>query len=143
VPVPDDDYDSRPFWGGLAEGCVVLQRCRSCTHQRFPRMPSCPWCGSPESDDLHHDGRGTIYSWVRVHRVLAFGADVLPYSIAAIDLEGGGRIFGRVDPPAAAVIGRAVRAVFHAHEDWTELRFAPDTDNDNDTDTDTDTGVSS
>jgi uncharacterized OB-fold protein len=49
----------------------------------------------------------------------------VPYTIATVDLDGGGRIFGRVEPAEAAAIGLAVGPVFVDHDGWTELRFAP------------------
>jgi hypothetical protein len=66
-------------------------------------MPSCPLCGSAEIEEVEASGRGRIYSWITVHIPLdpAFADDV-PYTIVAVDLEEGGRLFGRLlepDPP--------------------------------------------
>jgi uncharacterized OB-fold protein len=74
-------------------------------------------------------GTGHVYSFVRVHRALnpALSAEV-PYCIATVDLEGGGRIQGRLEPAAAARIGLAVAPVFCHHPGWTELRFRPAAD---------------
>lgn len=129
-PVPVADPDSAPFWDGLREHRLVVQACPSCGAHRLPPGPSCPWCGSPGADLREVDGRGSVYSWITVRRPLdpAF-ADELPYTLAAVDLDAGPRIVGRLegggDPPA---IGDRVTATYHDHDGWTELRFVPDED---------------
>lgn len=123
-PVPDEE--SAPFWEGLAVGRIVVQGCASCARRRFPRMPACPYCGASGGIDVEAPGTGTVYSWVRVERPLtpAMSGQV-PYSIATVDLDGGGRIHGRLEPASSASIGLAVEPVFVTHEGWTELRFRP------------------
>jgi uncharacterized OB-fold protein len=125
-PEPEPDEDSASFWDGLRRHRVVLQSCEHCGRRRFPPMPGCPFCGAPGGDVVEVAGTGRIYSWVRVHRplVATFAGDV-PYTVAAVDLDGGGRIFARMVPPAAGVIGAAVLPVFVDHDGWTELRFEP------------------
>jgi len=129
-PVPDEH--SAAFWQGLAERRIVLQRCAACTRRRFPRLPSCPYCGAPGGDDVDVPGTGTVYSFVRPHRALSAAyAAVAPYAIATVDLDGGGRMFGRVIPAAGCAIGQRVRPDFADHGDheqpgWTELYFRVD-----------------
>src|SRR6185503_472252 len=69
-PVPTMDEHSAPYWAALAERRILIQRCASCGRQRFPRLPACPYCGTPGGDDLEVAGTGTVYSFVRVHRAL-------------------------------------------------------------------------
>jgi len=87
-------------------------------------MPACPYCGSLGGADVEVTGSGTVYSWVRVERPLtpAFAAEV-PYSVATVDLDGGGRVLGRLLPHDRAAIGARVAPSFVDHGDWTELRF--------------------
>lgn len=122
APSPDDD--SAPWWQGLREHRIVVQECDACAHRRLPRMPSCPWCASPQWHDVTAVGTGTVYSFVRAHRALtpAMTGEV-PYAIAAVDLDGGGRVFARVEPAGDAAIGRNVVARYVDHGSWTELRF--------------------
>jgi len=47
----------------------------------------------------------------------------VPYAVATVDLDGGARMFGRIEPPGAARIGARVSPLFVDHGDWTELRF--------------------
>jgi uncharacterized protein len=45
----------------------------------------------------------------------------VPYTIATVDLDGGGRIVARMDHQPQ--IGDRVRADYVDHAEWTELRF--------------------
>jgi uncharacterized protein len=139
VVAPEVDDDNAFYWEGLRAHRLLLQRCgggaaddsagagNGCGRVRFPPMPGCPYCGAPGSTVVESDGRGVVYSQVRVHRAFsaAFEGDV-PYVIATVELAGGCRTVGRVEPAGASGIGVAVRARFHDHPDWTELRFRVD-----------------
>jgi uncharacterized protein len=124
--ISEPDADHEPFWRGLAERRVVVQACRACGRRWVPRLPSCPYCRGQEVGDVTTSGTGCVYSWIRVHRAMSeqFAGEV-PYVIATVDLDGGGRIFGRLDPADRATIGLLVEPRFVVHEGWTELRFAP------------------
>lgn len=120
------DALSAPYWNALVDHRVLVQVCNECGRQRIVRLPACPYCAAEGGEDLEVPGTGVVYSFVRVHRPLTpAAADEAPYCVAAVDLDGGGRIFGRVEPPEAVVIGMRVTPVFVDHEAWTELRFAP------------------
>ena len=125
-PAPTVDEVSAPYWAALAERRVVVQRCGACGRQRFPRLPSCPYCATPGGEDVEITGTGTVYSWVRVERALtpAFD-DQVPYTIATVELDGGGRVLGRLEPASSVVIGLPVAPTFFDHPGWTELRFRP------------------
>ena len=124
---PEPDRESDPFWAGLAAHRIVLQDCRSCGRRRFPRLPACPYCGADGGIDVDVPGTGRVYSWIGVERALTPAMeDQVPYCIATVDLDGGGRLQARLDPPGRAVIGLAVQARFVTRDGWTELRFAPD-----------------
>jgi uncharacterized OB-fold protein len=121
------DVDSTAFWEALGEHRLVLQRCGANGHVRFPPMPACPVCADTEFDTVAVDGGGVVYSRVRVHRALSPAmANETPYTVAAVDLDAGPRVFARVEPDAA--IGDRVQPTFVDHADWTELRFRPELD---------------
>ncbi|MDQ1374039.1 MAG: uncharacterized protein QOJ09_1377, partial [Actinomycetota bacterium] len=104
-----------------------VQACPSCGRHRLPRMPSCPWCATAGGTDAVVDGHGTVYSFVRALRALTPAMDTeVPYAVATVDLDGGARVFGRVEPPDLVVIGLRVQPRFVDHDGWTELRFAPE-----------------
>jgi uncharacterized OB-fold protein len=122
-PAPVPDADSAFFWAGLKDRKVLLQRCLNCQRCRFPAMPSCPYCADRKCEIVTASGRGTVYSWIVVHRAFdpAFAAET-PYTLATVDLEEGGRIVGRLEGTPAQ-FGMTVMTSFFEHLDWTELRF--------------------
>lgn len=124
-PTPLQDHDSAFFWEGLRGGALKLQQCITCSKRRFPPMPSCPYCASRESEIVQTNELGAIYSWIVVHHAFhpAFKDDV-PYVVATIDLEGGGRMAARVDAPDGLRFGQVVQAGYLDHGSWTELRFS-------------------
>ena len=126
LPGPTTDQLSEPWWTALAEDRIVVQQCPECARRRVERLPSCPYCAAVGGDDVEVPGTGTVYSFVRVHRALTPAVvDEVPYCIATVDLDGGGRLFARVEPPEAVEIGLTVSPVFVDHDGWTELRFSP------------------
>jgi uncharacterized protein len=123
-PEPTRDADSAFYWSGLDRGEILLQRCAACGSTRFPPMPGCAACGAGEAEIVRARPSGTIYSWIVVHRSAdPVVRDELPYSIAAVDLDDGVRIFARIDGGGRPVIGQRVTAAFHPQAGWTELRF--------------------
>jgi len=106
---------------------VRLERCNACGRHRLQPMPSCPWCGDAAFTVVDAAGTGHVYSWVTVHRALdAEHAPDVPYTVAAIELAEGCRVFARLDAsPSAIAADLAVGARYVDHDGWTELRFVP------------------
>ncbi|HLH67795.1 MAG TPA: OB-fold domain-containing protein [Candidatus Dormibacteraeota bacterium] len=111
---PEVDEDSRAWWEALAERRLLLPRCRDCGRAWFPPTPGCPRCGGVSVELVESCGRGHIYSWVVVNRALspAFATDV-PYTILAVDLEEGARMFGRLVGGGEPAAGAEVHAEFY------------------------------
>jgi len=121
---PQPDEDSAPFWAAAREHRIVLQQCQQCGEIRFPPMPGCPNCGSPDFGELESRATGRIYSWIVVHRALAgLGPDDVPRTIATVELDEGCRVIGRVAGGGEPAIDQRVRPVFIDHDDWTEIAF--------------------
>ena len=123
------DADSSKWWEAIGSGELRLPTCGHCKRKWFPPSPTCPHCGASDHTLESATGRGTVYSWVVVHRTLdpEFVREA-PYVIAAIDLDEGVRIVGRLfgesedgeEPPrvpAALSAGADVRAVFYGPPD--------------------------
>jgi len=123
---PTPDPESAFFWQGLRSHKLLVQQCGGCGRHRFPPMPSCPYCASPAGAVRESKGNGTVYSWIVVRRAFdpAFAADV-PYILASVDLDEGGRLVARLVGTNKADFGMRVSAVYHDHPEWTELRFQP------------------
>ncbi len=94
---PNADADSQFYWDGLRAERLLVQRCAACGRHRFPPMPACPSCGVPGGDVVELEARGTVYSWVVVHRAFdqAF-RDEVPYTIAVVELAAGCRVLARL-----------------------------------------------
>jgi uncharacterized protein len=120
---PNPDIESAAYWQSLREHRLALQVCHGCGRRRFPVMPTCPYCASPDASWHDVDDEAKVYSYIDVRRAFdpAFAADV-PYTIATVDLDQGGRLVARID--GGARIGDRLAPVFVDHDDWTELRFA-------------------
>jgi uncharacterized OB-fold protein len=122
------DSDSEPWWAGLRRSVIVLQRCTACARHRCPPLPSCPYCGNPDSIVEESSGRGRIYSWVVVRRALApefVGEE--PYTIVTVQLDEGPRLFGRLlggEPASDLPVG----AAFYEVGDTVLLGFAAEHD---------------
>jgi len=97
------DEESKPFWLALSHGRLSLPVCGVCGEQFFPPMPSCPTCGAANPSLREVPGIGVVYSWVVVHRTFDpdFAHEV-PYTIVAVDMDGGGRVIGRLVGDASA-----------------------------------------
>jgi uncharacterized protein len=116
------DSDSRPYWEGLRQGELRIQRCNSCSKAVFYPRSICPHCHSDQLAWIVASGKGTIYSYTVVHQAFGpFAADV-PFVIAIVELEEGARMMSRiVDAPRERVaVGAAVRVTFeNVGEDLT------------------------
>lgn len=97
--LPTDTADPlfAPMWQGFRAGRLVLQHCSSCRFVRFPAAERCPECWTPGATWAEVPAVGTIWSYTVYHRPLhpAFQGGV-PYTVAAVDLDVGPRIPGRV-----------------------------------------------
>ena len=85
LPVPDDL--TRPFWDAAKQGRLAIQRCQQCGTYQHPPLHQCDNC---ESRDLRFEdvsGRGTIYTFTRLHavRLKAF-QPALPYAVVHVEL---------------------------------------------------------
>ncbi len=113
-PLPVPDGDTKPYWDAAKEHRLVIQRCQDCHEAIFYPRAVCPHCMSDRINWIDASGKGTIYSYVVVHRAPAAFADLTPYVVALIDLAEGVRLMSNVveASPADVRIGAAVEVVF-------------------------------
>lgn len=121
---PQVDADSEAWWQAVAERRLLLPKCQQCGLRWFPPTPGCPRCGSTAVELADASGRGSVYSWVVINRALspAF-ADDAPYTILAIDLEEGARMFGRLLGAGEVTAGAPVTADFYEVDGQTLVGF--------------------
>lgn len=114
-PTPNPDARSQPWFDAAREGRLLLQRCDHCGAYRFPLWARCDQCWSTDWSWADSAGRGTLYSFARMHRVYhpGFEAEV-PYTIAVVELEEGPRVETRLVNTGDATprCGMAVAVVF-------------------------------
>jgi uncharacterized OB-fold protein len=122
IPVPERDGLSAPYWEGLKQDRLMVQRNpRTGVHQWPPQ-----WiCHDDQGFDVEWvevAPRGLIYSWTRVwHPVHPALADGCPYIVVVVELPQAGnvRMLGNLlgDPRQDVPIGAPVEAVFEHHPD--------------------------
>ena len=121
---PGVDPDAAVYRAGLADGKVLLQRCGSCGHFRFPPLPTCPYCGSRTVSIVAATGTGRVYSWVTVRHALApAAAGEIPYAVAVVELAEGCRVLGRLHDIDGVVCEQPVRVVVVSGADEPYLEF--------------------
>lgn len=112
-PRPVVNRDNAGFWEGVARRRLLIQRCGDCGTLRFPWLPGCAACGSPEWDTVEASGEGSVYSYVVMHHP-RFEAFDPPYAVGLIELAEGVRIVSNVVgvPYDKVRIGLPVRLEF-------------------------------
>jgi uncharacterized OB-fold protein len=114
-PLPQPSAISQPFWDGLAEGALRIQRCEQCGRLVFYPRPYCPDCLSDALTWTEMSGRGRVYTYTVVRRAMhpAFQPDV-PYVFAIVELAEGPRLPTNVIgcAPEDVRVEMAVKAVY-------------------------------
>jgi uncharacterized OB-fold protein len=93
-------HDNKWWWDRIDEGELPIQRCKGCGTLRHPPRPMCWKCQSLEWDHVAASGKGTVYSYVVVHRP-PFPGYEYPLVVVVVDLEEGTRLVSNlvgVDP---------------------------------------------
>jgi uncharacterized OB-fold protein len=120
IPVPEPDGVSAPYWAGLREGRLLVQRCRHCSTWQFGPEWICHACLAFDPDWVEVAPRGRIYSWERVwHPAHAALKDHGPYLVVLVELPHAGqvRMVGNLlgNAQQAVEIGAEVVGVYESH----------------------------
>ena len=128
-PIPTPTRDTQPYWDGLAEGRLLIQRCGACGKLRHYPRPMCDSCHSMDVAWQEASGRGTIHSWTVTHHPFNIGFKrELPYALATVDLAEGVRLQAQLRDIAheRIAIGLPVEVRFErVKEDLTLPYFVP------------------
>lgn len=121
-PRPVVNRDNAGFWEGVAAHELRVQRCDACGTARFPWLPGCNTCGSPEWTAFASTGRGTVYSYVVMHHP-SFPAFDPPYAVALVELDDGVRMVSNITgvPCEKVRVGMPVELEFLRVDDELEL----------------------
>jgi len=118
-----------PFWHAAREHRLVAPKCTSCGTFRFPPGPFCHECQHQQVDLVELPGTGTVFTYtVARHAVVPELAGVVPYVIAAIEVDGapGVRMIANVvecDPDAVSIGSRVSVLWDDASDEVTIPRF--------------------
>lgn len=116
------DEAMEPYWSAVAEGRLLLKRCRDCNRTHYYPRPLCPFCMSEKTEWREASGAGEVYSWSVQRR-----ADP-PYVIAFVTLAEGPTIMTAIvdaDPDSIA-IGQAVTLAFETRDGRPVPVFRPE-----------------
>lgn len=92
-PVPERTHESKPYWDGLMQGQLLVQKCGKCGKLRHYPRPVCDGCFSFDVQWIKASGRGTVHSWTIAHHAFNPGfKDELPYVLVTVDLAEGVRM---------------------------------------------------
>lgn len=120
IPVPESDGVSAPYWSGLREGVLRVQRCSQCRTWQFGPEWICHACLKFDPAWVDVEPVGCIYSWERVwHPVHPVLKEHGPYVAVVVELPHAGRVrmVGNLlgDPMQEVRIGSEVQGVFEHH----------------------------
>lgn len=122
APLPARDGLDTPFWDGLRDDRLLLQRCRSCERWQWGPEWICHRCRSFDLTYEETEATGVIHSHQRVwHPVHPALVDRGPFVIVLVELPhaDGVRLVGNLigDAMQPLEIGTSVSGVFEHHTD--------------------------
>jgi uncharacterized OB-fold protein len=122
IPVAEPDGLSAPYWTGLRNSRLLVQRCSHCRTWQFGPEWLCHRCHTFDPKWTEVEPRGRIFSWERVwHPSHAVLRNHGPYIAVLVELPqaDGVRMVGNLlgDPTQEVVIGTEVEGVFEHHPD--------------------------
>lgn len=111
------------YWKGLAEGRLLMPRCRDCGQWHWPSVYRCSHCGSWEQGWEEVEPRGEVYTWTRTfHRFQGIDRIKHPFASVVVRLDPvGSHLMGMLELPAEdtpVAIGDRVKGRF----DWVEAK---------------------
>lgn len=119
---------SRPFWDGLAQQRITIQRCDGCAAWVFYPRPFCPECGGRQLTWAEVDGDASLYTFTIAHVPVAKAFAHLDKPVLAVaELASGVRLPTMLvdTDPARLKIGMPLLPVFDStsHPEATLLHF--------------------
>jgi len=121
-PMVHVDALTAPYWQGLRDGRLLVQRCAACSTWQFGPEYLCHACLAFDPPWTEVTPAGRIFSWERVwHPSHAALKDHGPYLVVLVELRdaGGVRMLGNLlgDPHQDVAIGSTVQGIVEHHGD--------------------------
>lgn len=111
-PRPEPPLEHQPYWDGLREHRLVLQRCAQCGKLRHYPRPLCDACYSLDVEWVETSGRGAVYSWTVTHHPFHPGFKrQVPYCTVTVDLAEGVRLQAPLRGADAGALAIGARVV--------------------------------
>lgn len=113
--VPKPDALTQPYWDGVRQRELRIQKCAQCGQVWHPPLYLCPHCHSSKVEWVAASGRGTLYSYTVVHHAAHVAvADRVPYLVALVTLAEGPRVVSNLlnCDRSEARIGMPLRLTF-------------------------------
>jgi len=121
--VPQATPETKPYWDGLKEGKLMIQRNKATGQAYFPPRPFDPRDPFAEVEWFQASGRGTLATYVISHRPPP-GYEA-PFSIAVVELEEGVKMMTNIidcpQTPEALQLDMPVELVCHKVNDEITL----------------------
>lgn len=122
IPTPEPDGLSTPYWNGLRENRLLVQRCDHCGTWQFGPEWICHACHAFDPGWVDIEPHGRIFSWERVwHPSHASLRQRVPYVAVLVEIPHGGsiRMIGNLlgDPLQDVTIGGEVEGCFEHHRE--------------------------
>ena len=128
-PLPEPTTLTQPFWDGIRQHKLLVQKCASCGKLRHTPKPLCSDCLSQEYTWIPLSGQGQVYSYTVMHRAPASSFEgELPYVVALVELKEGVRMISNLVrcTPQQVRVGMPVHVVYEDVTDQASLfKFAP------------------
>jgi uncharacterized protein len=120
IPVAEPDGLSAPYWIGLRQNKLLVQRCAHCQTWQFGPEWLCHRCHAFDPAWVEVEPHGRIFSWERVwHPSHTSLKQHGPYVAVLVELPqaGGVRMVGNLlgHPMQVVTIGAKVEGVFEHH----------------------------
>jgi uncharacterized OB-fold protein len=84
--LPEPSRLSRPFWEGLAEGRLMVQRCAECDQHVFRPEEACIRCLATALEWVPSSGTGVVYAHSVVYRA-PHPDVVVPFVVACVEVD--------------------------------------------------------
>jgi uncharacterized protein len=128
-PLPTPTPTSAPFWDGLKDGVIKLQKCNDCGAWVFYPRSRCSSCLSDSLEWREVSGNATLYTFTIARQPTSphFAAEV-PQQLAVVELDEGVRLTTTLTNvnEADIRIGMRLKPYFEfVTDDVTLLRYQP------------------
>ncbi len=128
-PLPTPTPTSAPFWEGLKDGIIKLQKCNDCSAWVFYPRSCCSSCLSDALSWHEVSGSATLYTFTIARQPTSphFASEV-PQRLAVVELDEGVRLTTTLVNVAEADIriGMRLKPYFEpVTDDVTLLRYQP------------------